>query len=128
MLKTARILYVDDEPDIREIASMSLELDSQLDVRTCSCGQEAIEAARAWQPDLILLDAMMPGMDGPQTLAALKEKADTSGISVVFITARTQTSEVEHFISLGAIGVIAKPFDPMSLAGLVQQYLQNVDA
>nr|WP_255701325.1 response regulator [Afifella sp. H1R] len=127
-MKRARILYVDDEPDIREIASMSLELDPQLDVRTCACGQDALETAREWQPDLILLDAMMPEMDGPQTLAALKAKGDTSGISVVFITARTQTSEVEHFIELGAVGVIAKPFDPMGLAGLVQQYLQKPDA
>lgn len=118
-----RILYVDDEPDIREVASMSLELDPEFEVRTCSSGQEALETVPEWRPDLILLDVMMPGMDGPTTFARLKEQPETAGIPVLFITARTQAQEVQGFISLGARGVIAKPFDPMSLASQVRSHL-----
>lgn len=120
---TLRILYVDDEPDIREIAAMAIELDPALEVRACESGEEALPVAATWKPDLILLDVMMPSMDGPSTLAALKSDAATSGIPVVFITARTQVHENERFLGLGAAGVIAKPFDPMTLAETVRGYL-----
>ncbi|WP_224407369.1 response regulator [Afifella sp. IM 167] len=124
----SRILYVDDEPDIREVAVLSLKLESAFEVKACSCGQDALLMAEEWQPDLVLLDVMMPGMDGPQTLAALRENTRTEAIPVVFITARTQAYEVERFIELGAAGVIAKPFDPITLAGTVRQYLQKLRA
>jgi CheY-like chemotaxis protein len=120
---TSRILYVDDEADIREIAAMSLELDPDFEVRLCASGAEALTAAAEWRPDLILLDVMMPGMDGPTTFGKLREQAQTSAIPVVFITARTQAQEVEGFKALGARGVIGKPFDPMSLAGTVRTYI-----
>jgi CheY-like chemotaxis protein len=119
----ARILYVDDEDDIREVATLALELDSGLTVRTCASGAEALDAAAAWQPDLILLDVMMPHMDGPTTLARLRDIPATASIPVVFITARTQAGEVEQFKSLGALGVLAKPFDPMTLGDAVRAYL-----
>lgn len=119
----SRILYVDDEADIREVAAMSLELDPDFEVRTCASGIEAIGAAAEWLPDLILLDVMMPLMDGPATLAKLRAQPETKDIPVVFITARTQAHEVEGFKSLGARGVIAKPFDPMALAATVRDYL-----
>lgn len=115
-----RVLYVDDEPDIREIARIALDLDDGMVIETASSGQEAIRKAAAWRPDVILLDVMMPEMDGPTTLAALRSREDTSSIPVVFITARTQTHEVERFRSLGACAVIAKPFDPMLLAAQVR--------
>jgi CheY-like chemotaxis protein len=118
-----RILYVDDEADIREIAQMSIELDSGLEVRTCASGPEALTEAAEWRPDLILLDVMMPGMDGPTVFARLGEQGDTSAIPVVFITARTQAKEVATFRELGARGVIAKPFDPMTLAERVREFL-----
>jgi CheY-like chemotaxis protein len=118
-----RILYVDDEADIREIAAMSLELDDRFEVRTCASGSEALRLAPEWIPDLILLDVMMPVMDGPETLAALKADARTADINVVFITARTQSYEIERFLSLGATGVIGKPFDPMTLADQARRYL-----
>ena len=118
-----RILYVDDEPDIREVASMSLELDPGFEIQTAASGAEALIAANDWKPDLILLDVMMPMMDGPTTFAHLREQAATADIPVVFITARTQAQEVEGFKALGARGVIAKPFDPMSLASKVREYL-----
>ena len=71
-----RVIYVDDESDIREVASMALELDAALEVRTCAGGQEALEVARSWKPNLILLDVMMPGMDGPMTLEELRRGRD----------------------------------------------------
>jgi len=118
-----RILYVDDEDDIREIAEMALGLDPDLEVRTCASGQAGLEAARAWRPDLIMLDVMMPGMDGPETFVRLKEDPASAEIPVVFITARTQTHQVAELIGLGARGVISKPFDPMALAAVVRRYL-----
>ena len=121
---SSRILYVDDEDDIREVAAMALELDPDLEVRTCASGAEALAAAAEWQPALILLDVMMPGMDGPTTLGRLRERPETDDIPVVFITARTQAQEVEGFKALGAKGVIAKPFDPMTLAAQVRGYLK----
>jgi CheY-like chemotaxis protein len=118
-----KILYVDDEDDIREIAQMSLELDPDLDVAVCSSGHEALTKASEWQPHLILLDVMMPAMDGPETLRRLAEAPRTASIPVAFITARTQTHEVQRYLAMGAVGIVAKPFDPMLLAGDVKQLL-----
>lgn len=119
-----RILYVDDEADLREIAAMSLELDPEFEVRTVASGAEALEQARQWQPSLILLDVMMPGMDGPATLAALQADPATATIPVAFITAKTHPRHVTNLKALGARTVLAKPFDPMSLAGTVRTLLE----
>ena len=119
-----RILHVDDEPDIREIVDMSLGLNPDFLVRGCASGPEAVKAAAEWSPILILLDVMMPGMDGPATLEALRKNPKTSAIPVVFMTARAQTREIEQFIALGAQGVISKPFDPMTLATEVEDRLE----
>jgi len=119
-----RILHVDDESDIREIVDMSLGLNPDFQVRACASGAEAVEAAAEWSPRLILLDVMMPGMDGPATLAELRKNPETSDIPVVFMTARAQTREIEQFIALGAQGVICKPFDPLTLATEVQDQLR----
>ena len=120
-----RILYIDDEADIREVAQMSLELDPAFEVRSCASGPDGIAEAAAWRPALILLDVMMPGMDGPTTFARLREQPETANIPVVFITARTQAHEVEGFHELGAHGVLAKPFDPMKLARQVRGLLDG---
>lgn len=119
-----RILYIDDEEDIREIAALSLEMDPEFEVRLCASGEEAIAIAPQWRPALILLDVMMPSMDGPATLAALRQHAELGLTPVVFITARTQATEREALLELGANGVISKPFDPMTLASTVRRYLQ----
>jgi two-component system, OmpR family, response regulator len=103
-----------------------LGLDPDFEVHACSSGEEAIAAAAEWSPRLILLDVMMPGMDGPTTLAHLRKNPKTSNIPVLFMTARAQAREVEHFISLGAQGVISKPFDPMTLANIVHDRLQEL--
>lgn len=118
-----RLLYVDDEDDIREVAVMSLELDPDFEVRACASGAEMLIAAPEWQPDLILLDVMMPSMDGPTAFKTLRDQPEGRDIPVVFITARTQPREVEELMKLGASGVIAKPFDPMTLAREVRGYL-----
>ena len=118
-----RILYVDDEEDIREVVSIALSLDPELDVRLCDGGPAALEAAASWQPALILLDFMMPGMDGPATLGKLRENPRTAELPVVFVTARSAPSDVAQLMSLGAKGVIAKPFDPMALSADVRRYV-----
>ena len=120
---TTRILYVDDEADIREVAELALSLDPDFEVRSCASGEEALRVAPDWQPDLILLDVMMPFMDGPTTLSGLRQDPATADMPVVFITARTQAEEVQRFKAIGGAGVIPKPFDPMKLAEAVRQYL-----
>ena len=118
------ILYVDDEPDIREVALMALGLDPEFEVTGCASGVEAVQALISSTPDLILLDVMMPGMDGPATLREIRSHQAGADVPIVFITARTQQAEVDGLIALGAAGVIAKPFDPMTLAARVREHLQ----
>ncbi len=111
-----RILVVEDEPDIRAVAKLALEVVGHFTVKLCSSGPEALKAAPSFTPDLILLDVMMPGMDGPSTLRKLRANPATAKIPVVFLTARVQAGEMPKYLSLGALDVIAKPFDPMTLA------------
>ena len=121
-----RVLYVDDEADLREVAQMSLELDPDLEVRCCSNGRDAIEAVLAWRPDLVLLDMMMPGMDGETTFRRICEATGSAAPPIAFITARASVSDKAKFLELGAKGVIAKPFDPMRLASEIRQYLPTL--
>ena len=116
-----KVLYVDDEPDIREIATLALELDSEIEARSAPSGSAALQSATEWRPDAILLDVMMPDMDGPATLSRLRERETTRDIPVIFVTARAQSKEIAQLRSLGAIDVITKPFDPMELAAEVRR-------
>ncbi len=125
---TLRVLYVDDEPDIREIVALSLSLDPGIAAETAPSGAAALARARTGGLDLILLDVMMPEMDGPTTLAHLRADPATADIPVAFVTARTQGHEVAHFRGLGAVGVVAKPFDPMTLAADVRALHQAAGA
>jgi CheY-like chemotaxis protein len=118
-----RILLVDDEPDIREIVDISLGLDPEFTTRACASGADALVMAAEWSPALILLDVMMPYMDGPTTLTNLRKSPRTSHIPVLFLTARMQTGEIEQYILLGARGVLSKPFNAMTLAASVRDYL-----
>ena len=111
-----RIMFVDDDPDIRTVGLIALETVGGFTVRPCSSGNEALENVGAFNPDLILLDVMMPEMDGPATLHALRALPEGSDIPVVFFTAKTQRGDIEQLSELGALGVLAKPFDPMTLA------------
>jgi CheY-like chemotaxis protein len=122
-MAACRILHVEDEPDIREVVKFSLSLDPEISVKSCDSGRDALAEAAHWSPDLILLDVVMPELDGLELLTRLKSDARTARIPVVFMTARAQRSEIEHFLSLGAAGVVAKPFDPLTLAKSVRACL-----
>lgn len=120
MSQLQRILYVEDEPDIQAVAKLALEMVGGFSVKICSSGDEAVREAAAFAPDMILLDVMMPGMDGPTTLQNLRQNPSLATVPVAFMTAKVQPAEVNQYKSLGALDVIAKPFDPMALAGQVR--------
>ena len=111
-----KVLIVDDEPDIRRIAKLGLSRVGGMEVVEATNGTEALARAKEDHPDAVLLDVMMPGLDGPSTLARLREDPATSAIPVVFLTAKAIATEVDRLKSLGAAGVLTKPFDPMTLA------------
>ncbi len=113
------VLYVDDEPDIREVVQMSLSLVETLDVHTCESGERALVVLPELRPDLLLLDVMMPGMDGPSTLRKIRTMDGFETMPVIFMTAKAMPQEVERFHELGAAAVIAKPFDPLKLGSQV---------
>ncbi|MBN7770177.1 response regulator [Marinobacter daepoensis] len=121
-----RVLYVEDDADIRSVAELALADVGGFCVCLCASGQEALAQIDDFGPDLVLLDVMMPGMDGPQTLQALKQRPRGLDVPVVFMTARLQPSEIEEYRALGAIGVIPKPFDPMTLADDIRALLASV--
>lgn len=123
-LKTA--LYVDDEPDIREIVEMALGLIDNLTVRTCGSGEQALKVMPEFKPDLVLLDVMMPAMDGPTTLSRMRANPSLPLIPVIFVTAKAMPQEIAYFRELGAAGVIAKPFDPMLLGEQVLTLWERV--
>jgi CheY-like chemotaxis protein len=117
MTQPRRILVVDDDEDIREVARLSLETVGGHTVLTASSGEQALEVAAAELPDAIVLDVMMPGLDGPSTFVRLSAQETTRHIPVVLLTAKIQTADRERYESLGVAAVFAKPFDPMALAG-----------
>lgn len=117
----SRILLVEDDPSIQMIARVSLESVGGFTVKICSSGSEALRDGPAFHPELILLDVMMPEMDGPATLKALREVPALQGTPVIFMTAKVQPQEVAHYRSLGAVEVITKPFDPMGLSNRVRE-------
>ena len=121
-------LIVDDDDDIREIARMSLEVIGGWAVSEADCGSEAIARARALSPDVILLDVMMPGLDGVATLRILSHHPKTSHIPVIFLTAKAKKGELRRLEAAGACGLIAKPFDPMRLAHEIEAILSAVRA
>ncbi len=111
-----RILYVEDEPDIQAVAKIALETVGGFTVEICSSGFEAVEKASDFKPDLLLLDVMMPGMDGVSTLQELRKQPGLENIPAMFMTAKVRPSEVDQLRLQGAIDVIPKPFDPMTLS------------
>ncbi len=122
-MQPRRILLVDDEDHIREVAGVSLEALGGYDVLSASSGVEAIDTATREQPDAILLDVMMPGMDGPTTFQHLQADPHTRDIPVILLTAKLQGADRRQFAELGVVAVLAKPFDPLTLAGQVAEAL-----
>lgn len=114
-----RILLVEDDADIQAVGQLALEAVGGFEVRVCSSGQEALVAAPQFAPDLILLDVMMPGMDGLTTYAELRRIPALRDTPIIFMTAKVQPTEVARYREAGALGVISKPFDPMALANEV---------
>jgi len=125
-MNLSSVLLVDDEDDIRFVAEISLRDVGGLSTYVASSGPEGIDAAATHQPDLIVLDMMMPGMDGMETLSRLRENPLTSGIPVIFMTARAQHHEVEDYVAAGALAVITKPFDPMTLHQQIKDIVANL--
>lgn len=111
-----RILIIDDEEDIREVAAFALEMVAGWQVAQAASGVEGIAVAQAQMPDAIVLDVQMPGMDGPATLRMLREHESLSRIPVLFLTGRVQTADKSVLSGTGATAILAKPFDPLTLA------------
>ena len=112
-----KILYVEDDPDVQALVKIALEMIGGFTLLCCSSGKQALEPqSLQFVPQLLLLDVMMPDMDGPTTLAKLREIPELQNTPVIFMTAKVQRSEILYYQSLGALGVIAKPFDPMLLS------------
>jgi DNA-binding response OmpR family regulator len=115
MKELRRITYVEDEPHIREIVQLALEELGGFKLHVCESGMEALDTVPIFNPDLVLLDVMMPEMNGVQTLRSLREIPQLSNTPIIFVTAKAQKHEIKQYRSLGAADVIPKPFDPVSL-------------
>ena len=116
-----RILYAEDEEDIQEIVNISLVEIGGYDLKICSSGEELLASFDIFKPDLVLLDVMMPGMDGIATFEKLKETPTFDNTPVVFMTAKVQVNEIQQYKDLGALEVISKPFNPMTLPEKLEQ-------
>lgn len=121
MAELKHIMHVEDDPSIQQVAKIALEAVGGFNVYTCSSGKQALADYATVSPQLILLDVMMPGMDGPTTLQQLKQQFDLSQIPIVFMTAKVQSNEIASYKALGAVDVVVKPFDPMTLSSQLQQ-------
>ena len=126
MAELKRILHVEDDRSIQAVAKLALETLGGFEVLSCLSGQEALDQVQGFNPDFILLDVMMPGMDGPATLSKLRELVDIEQVPVAFMTAKVQPQEIEQYRQLGAREVIVKPFDPMTLAAQVRSIWSRV--
>lgn len=120
-----KVLHVDDEPDIRDVTQLSLELDGGLEVMSAPSAAAAIKMIGAFRPWVILLDVMMPEMDGPAFFRVLRDSPETAEIPVVFITAAAHPGRIAELMTLGAAGVIGKPFEPLSLAAELRAILRE---
>lgn len=124
MNESMKVLYVEDDADIRAVAEMALDGEG-FELIVCKSGQEALEKATDCTPDILLLDVMMPGMDGPTTLERLRRLPHLKNTPVVFMTAKIQPDEMEQYKALGALGIIAKPFNPMALADELRALIEK---
>lgn len=122
-----RILLVEDEEDIRAVVELALEVIGGFTLKSCSSGAVALDCIETFNPQLILLDVMMPVMDGPSTLRAIRDKPAFEEVPAVFMTAKVQPDEVRQYLALGAVDVIAKPFDPMTLSDSIREIWSRLE-
>src|SRR5262249_38632245 len=120
-----RVLYVEDEPDIRAIAKAAMEKLGGFHVKDCESGSEALASAAAFDPEIIVLDVMMPGMTGPETMVQLRKLEGFAAKPIIFMTAKVQHEEVRQYMDLGAAGVIPKPFDVMTLSDEIRAFCRQ---
>lgn len=121
MKELKKILYAEDEPDVQTVVELTVQTMSDYQIKVCDNGKKLLECVGEYNPDLILLDVMMPEMDGPTTFKNLQSDENTKNIPVIFMTAKAQVHEVETFKETGALGVITKPFDPINLCEEIQE-------
>jgi CheY-like chemotaxis protein len=120
-----RVTYVEDEPDIRTLTEFALKEIGGYEIDVCASGHEALEKTPGFNPDLIILDVMMPGMDGIETYKRLREIPELSKTPIVFMTAKAMKHETDRYRALGAVDVIAKPFDPITLPDRIREILNH---
>lgn len=123
-----RILYAEDEPDIQQVTSLALEVVGNFTLKTCSSGLEAVNLIEAFDPQLILFDVMMPELDGPSALVKIREMDAYKNTPAIFMTAKVQPTEVQQYLDMGAVEVIAKPFNPMTLASHIREIWIKVNS
>jgi two-component system OmpR family response regulator len=123
--KYTKIIYVEDEEDIREIVIASLEYFGNFEIVACSNGSEALSICQKFHPDVLLLDVMMPGMDGPATLMELRKFAHLKEVPAIFITAKVQPHELKEYSHVGTVGIIKKPFEVTELADTINRYIHE---
>lgn len=128
MKELKKILYAEDDLDIQMIVQTIIESMSSYEIKICNNGQELLDCVEDYQPDLVLLDVMMPGVDGPTAFKALKANEKTSDLPVIFMTAKAQAHEVQAFTESEIIGIITKPFDPIQLIPLITKIWEDSHA
>jgi two-component system OmpR family response regulator len=120
-----KVLYIEDEPDIRALAEMMMQSMGGFIVKSCADGITALAEAPGFAPDLIVLDVMMPGLNGPETLAKLRALPVTAKTPAIFMTGKSQQDEINSLMAAGVIGIVQKPFDPMMVAGKIQELFDS---
>lgn len=123
-----KIMHVEDDPSIQQVTKIALEAVGGFQVHTCPSGADALEHYSQFEPQLLLMDVMMPDMDGPETLRQLQQHYDLSAVPVIFMTAKVQSNEVQSYKDLGAADVVVKPFDPMTLSQQIEAIWQRAIA
>jgi two-component system, OmpR family, response regulator len=127
MTDRLRVIYVDDEPDIRTIVEMALSLDPDLEVRIAESGRQALEIfAAGFAPDIALLDMMMPEMSGRDLLARMRAMPRFAALPILYVTASARQDDIDRYVSEGADGVITKPFDPLTLARITRDHYAQI--
>ena len=122
-----KILYAEDEPDIQEVATLALEAVGGFTLKVCNNGQEALDAVSSFEPDLLLFDVMMPLMDGPTAFQNIRKLPGQESLPIIFMTAKVQPQEVAVYKEMGALDVVPKPFDPMTLSDSIRDIWSTID-